>query len=165
MTAALEGGDRSAARPSYSCVQHKSDIWKCSSARTILHRTDLAIKNSQNFARIEHFLFRIDIQNKQDNCAERYQCGPRQLCRCSDALRTGRCVDRFLMGVAARFPAPFQTGPGVHPAFCTSSSPGIMRREIGLNHPQLSNAEVKETVELYLYSALCLNGRIQGELT
>ena len=55
----------------------------------------------------------------------------------------------------ARFSAPFQTGPGAHPAsykMGTGSFPGVKRPGRGVDHPPPSSAEVKERVELYLYS-------------
>jgi hypothetical protein len=57
--------------------------------------------------------------------------------------------------VEARFSAPVQTGPAVHPAsytMGTGSFPGEKRPERGVDHPPSSSAEVKERVELYLYS-------------
>ena len=55
----------------------------------------------------------------------------------------------------ARFSASVQTGPGAHPTsytMGTGSFPGVKRPESGVDHPPLSSAEVKERVELYLYS-------------
>ena len=55
----------------------------------------------------------------------------------------------------ARFSAPVHTGPGAHPASCTMSPgffPGVKRPGRGVDHPSTSSAEVKERVELYLYS-------------
>jgi hypothetical protein len=54
-----------------------------------------------------------------------------------------------------RFSAPVQTGPGAYPASCTmgyGSFPGVKRPGRGVDHPPPSSAEVKEIVELYLYS-------------
>jgi len=54
-----------------------------------------------------------------------------------------------------RFPAPVQTGPEAHPASCTmgtGSFPGVKWPGRGVDHPPPSSAEVKERVELYLYS-------------
>ena len=37
----------------------------------------------------------------------------------------------------ARFSAPFQTGPGAHPAYCTmgtGSFPGVKRSGLSVNH-------------------------------
>ena len=55
----------------------------------------------------------------------------------------------------ARFSAPFQTGPEAHPAFCTmgtGSFAGLKRLGRGVDHPPPSSAEVKERVEIHLYS-------------
>jgi len=56
-----------------------------------------------------------------------------------------------------RFPAPVQTDPEAHPAsytMGTGSFPGLKRPGRGVDHPPTSSAEVKERVELYLYSPL-----------
>jgi hypothetical protein len=63
-------------------------------------------------------------------------------------LLAGRSEDRI--PVEARFSAPVHTGPGAHAAsytMGTGSFPGS-----SVDHPPPSNAEVKEWVELYLYS-------------
>jgi hypothetical protein len=57
--------------------------------------------------------------------------------------------------VGARFSAPVQTGRGAYPASCTmgtGSFPGVKRPGRGVDHPPPSCAEVKEKVELNLYS-------------
>jgi len=57
--------------------------------------------------------------------------------------------------VGARFSAPVQTSPVAHPAFYTvgtGSFPGVKRLGLGVDHPPPSSIEVKERVELYLYS-------------
>ena len=57
--------------------------------------------------------------------------------------------------MGARFSAPVQTGPGAHPASYTVgtvSFPGVKQPGRGVDHPPSSSAEVKERVELYLYS-------------
>jgi hypothetical protein len=54
-----------------------------------------------------------------------------------------------------RFSAPVQTDPGAHPAsytMGTGSLPGVKRPGRDIDHPLPSGAEVKERVELYLYS-------------
>jgi len=70
----------------------------------------------------------------------------------SESLRAGRSGDRIPVG--ARFSAPVQTGPGVHPASYTRgalSFPRVKRPGRGVEtHP--SSAKFKEKVELYLYS-------------
>jgi hypothetical protein len=71
----------------------------------------------------------------------------------SDSLRAGRSGDRISVG--ARFYAPVHTGPAAHPASYTTgtgSSPGIKRPWHGVDHPLPSSAEVKERVQLYIYS-------------
>jgi hypothetical protein len=55
----------------------------------------------------------------------------------------------------ARFSAPDQTGPGAHPAFYTmgtGSFLGVKRPGRGVDHPPPSCTEVKERVQLYIYS-------------
>jgi len=57
--------------------------------------------------------------------------------------------------MGARFSVPIQTIPGTHPASYTMGSgsfPGVKRPWRGVDHPPQSSAEVKERVELYLYS-------------
>jgi hypothetical protein len=46
----------------------------------------------------------------------------------------------------------------------TGSFPGVQRPGRGVDHPLSSNAEVKERVELYLYSPLGSHGMFQSEL-
>ena len=73
--------------------------------------------------------------------------------RYSDSLRTARSGDRI--PVESRFSAPAQTGPGAHPAsytMGTGSFPGVQRPGFGVDHLPQSIVEVKERVELYLYS-------------
>jgi hypothetical protein len=55
-----------------------------------------------------------------------------------------------------KFSAPVQTGPGAHTAsytMGTGSFPGVKRPGLGVDHLPPSSAEVKERVELYLYSS------------
>ena len=80
-------------------------------------------------------------------------CGSGQRSLYNDPLRTGRPGDRIPVG--ARFSSPVQTGPRAHPASCTvgiGSFPGIKRPERGVDNSPPSSTEVKERVELYLYS-------------
>jgi hypothetical protein len=65
----------------------------------------------------------------------------------------GRSGERMLVG--KKFFAPFQAGPGAHLSSCTmgtGSFAGVKRPGRGVEHPPPSSAEVKERVELYLYS-------------
>ena len=71
----------------------------------------------------------------------------------SDSLRAGRSGDRIPVG--ARFSAPVQTGPAAHPASNTMGIgyfQGVKRPGRCVDHPPPSSTEVKERVELYLYS-------------
>jgi len=55
----------------------------------------------------------------------------------------------------SRFSTPVQTGPGNHPAsytMVTASFQGVKRAGHGFNRPPPSSVEVKERIELYLYS-------------
>ena len=87
--------------------------------------------------------------------------GPGQLSRYSDLIRDGRSGDRIPVEGGARFSAPVHTGPGVHPAsytMGTASLPRIKRPGRGVDHPPQSSAEVKERIQLYIYSPLGLRG-------
>ena len=72
----------------------------------------------------------------------------------SDFLRAERSGDRIPAG--ARFSAPVQTGPETHPDSCTigiGSFPwGKLRLGREADPSPISSAEVKDKVELYLYS-------------
>jgi len=56
----------------------------------------------------------------------------------------------------ARFSAPVQTSPKTHPASCTTGTGSFQGGKVQPGHDAdpspLSSAEVKNTVELYLYS-------------
>jgi len=57
--------------------------------------------------------------------------------------------------VEARFSAPVHAGPGARPASYTTdteSFPWVKSLESGVNHPNPSSADVKESVKLYPYS-------------
>ena len=61
-------------------------------------------------------------------------------------------MDRVSVG--ARYSAPVQAGPGVHPAsytMGTESFPGVKRPGRGADHPPPSKRRGRERVELYLY--------------
>ena len=65
---------------------------------------------------------------------------PGKLSRYSDSLQAGRSGDRI--PVRARFSAPVQTSPGVHPASCTmgtGSFPGVKWPGRGADHPPPSS--------------------------
>ena len=71
------------------------------------------------------------------------------------ATRYGLDDPRFEPRWGARFFAPVQTGPGTHQASYTMGNgffPGVKRPGRGVDHPPSSSVEVKEQVELYLYS-------------
>ena len=64
-----------------------------------------------------------------------------------------------------KFSAPDQTGPRAHTASYTMSAgsfPGVKRPGHGADHPLPSSAEVKERVELYLYSTSGLSWSVIG---
>ena len=55
----------------------------------------------------------------------------------------------------ARFSAPVQTDRGAHPASCTMGTASFQPVKLlgrGIDHPPTSSAEVKERVDLHLYS-------------
>jgi hypothetical protein len=60
-----------------------------------------------------------------------------------------------LEGPGIEFSVPVQTGSGVYLASCTmgtGSFPGVKRPGRGVEHSPPSSAEIKERIELYLYS-------------
>jgi len=81
--------------------------------------------------------------------------GSEQLSQYSDLLWAGWSAYRIPVG--ARFSAKVQTGPGTHSAFYktgTESLSGLKQPGSGVDHPPPSSSEVKERVELYVYSIL-----------
>ena len=71
----------------------------------------------------------------------------------SDSLWAGRSGDRIPVG--ERFSAPVLTGPGAQPAsytMGTRSILGVKRQRCDVDNPRPSSTEVKERVELYIYS-------------
>ena len=82
-----------------------------------------------------------------------YYYQPGQLSLYSDSLRAGRPGDRIT--VEASFCAQVQTGSEAYPTsykMGAESFPGVKRSRRGVDHTPPSGAEVKERVELYLYS-------------
>jgi len=69
--------------------------------------------------------------------------------RYTDSLLAGRSGDRIPMG--ARSLAPIQTDPASY-KMGTGSVPGVKRPGRGVDHPPQSSVEVKERIELYIYS-------------
>ena len=71
----------------------------------------------------------------------------------TDLLWAVRSGDQIPVG--ATFSTPNQTGPGANPAFDTmgtGSFPGVKQLGCGIDHPPPSSVNIKERVELYLYS-------------
>ena len=50
-----------------------------------------------------------------------FSCGPGSCSHYSDLLWAGQSGDQIPMG--ARYSAPFQTGPGAHPAYAMGTGP------------------------------------------
>jgi len=78
-----------------------------------------------------------------------FLCGPEELSQHSDLLQFGRSGDRI--PVEARFSAPVQNDPEVHPGSCTvgtGSFPGVKRPGRVVDYPSPYSAEIKERVEL-----------------
>jgi len=69
--------------------------------------------------------------------------------------------------VKARFSAPFQTGHRTQTASYKISTevsfPVVKRLRCGVNHTTLSSAEVKEKVELYVYSSSVPSWHVKGQ--
>ena len=98
-----------------------------------------------------HHIFHVSrIRVKLLHCCSR----PGQRSRYSDSLRVGRSRDRIPVG--ARFPAPVHTGPGGPPSLLYIGyrvfPGGKERQRRGVDHPPPSSADVKERIQLYVYS-------------
>jgi len=86
-------------------------------------------------------------------CFGAVQWGISLSARYNDSLQAGRSGDRIQ--VVTSYSLTVQTGPGTYPAVCTmgtGSFLGVKRPGRGIVHPPLCSHEVKERVELYLYS-------------
>jgi hypothetical protein len=71
------------------------------------------------------------------------------------ATRYGLDIPEIESRWGARFSAPVQTGSEAHPASCTmgtGSFPGVKWPGRDVDHPPSFSAELKERLELYLYS-------------
>jgi hypothetical protein len=73
---------------------------------------------------------------------------------CSATIRVGRSGDRIPDG--GRFSVPVLTGYGYHPGSVSRGYSGLC------SHPLLFSVEVREIVELYLYSPFGPSWRVQG---
>jgi hypothetical protein len=94
-----------------------------------------------------------------------WTCGPGWRSRCSESLRAERFGDRI--SVRARFSAPVQSSSRAHLASYTvgtRSVPLVKRPGLGVNHPFPFNTEVKERVDLYLYTSSGPSWPVVGEL-
>ena len=96
-------------------------------------------------------MFRAPCAHRQEVKIVLYSLWYHHTCRWPSRAQVERRSGDWIP-VGARFSAPVQTVPAAHPASCTivtGSFPGAGR---GVDHPPPSSAEVKERVELYLYS-------------
>jgi hypothetical protein len=81
------------------------------------------------------------------------------------ATRYGPDGPRIEPRWGAKLSTPVRIGRGAHPASCTmgtGSFPGVKRSERGVDHPTPSQAEVKERVDLYLYSPSGFSWHVLG---
>ena len=93
-------------------------------------------------------------------------CGPGYLIRYSDSLWVGRSGDRILLGgeiFCTRPDRPWGPPRLLYNGYRVTF-PGVKQPELGVDHPPESSSEVRERVELYLYSPLGLHGLFLGEI-
>ena len=83
---------------------------------------------------------------------------PGQLSRYSALLQAVRSGDRIPVGT--KFSTHYQIGPGTRPT--SGSFSGVKPMVHGLNHQHPSIAEVKKTLELYIYFLSALSQHIIG---
>jgi hypothetical protein len=104
-------------------------------------------------ARATTYIAAVQTSPQQHSFALMYTEEPAKLSWHSDLLWAGQSWDRI--PVRARLSAPVQTGSKTHPVsyiMATRSFPGVKQLECGTDHPPPSSTEIKERVELYLYS-------------
>ena len=92
-------------------------------------------------------------------------CGLEQFSRYGESLWAGRSGDRIPVWKSSS--TPIQTGPVAHTASCTMhtlSFPKVKQLGRGIDHPPPSSAEFDKRKEPFLYSHLCLHGRLYGEV-
>jgi len=78
-------------------------------------------------------------------------CGRGKRSRYSDSLRAGRTGDQIQVAAIFSPPVPGPTKPPYTTGTC--SLPGLKRPGRGVDHPPTSSAEVKESVQLNIYSS------------
>jgi hypothetical protein len=125
---------------SNSGICFKSQVYECSTFGSFSHKVSKKCLQGVNFSQL------ILTENTEINS------------RYNDLLRTARIGNRIPVGT--RYSAPVQTGLETHHVSFTTgteSFSGVKRPRCGVNYPHPSSAEVKERVELYLYSPLGLH--------
>jgi hypothetical protein len=109
-------------------------------------------------------IFGVQINNNNNNNNNNNTLVGKQRSRHSASLLAGRSEVRKLVGAISRNRLERSRA---HPAsftMDTGSIPVVTRPERGVNHPPPSSTEVKERVELCLYSLASLHGRLHSEL-
>ena len=115
--------------------------------------TTLAYNDTKSFHDvITGLLCNSHIMFRKHQIHEYIFTGPGWFIRYSNSLRAGRSGDRIPVG--ARFSASVETGPGTHPASCTTgkqvSLPLVKCLGRRVDFPPPYSAQVKEGVDLYL---------------
>ena len=132
----------------------------------VFDQLNLKYAVQRGLRRLLKFIFHLFIKNflrfyGKRIYASRYEicCGPGELSRYRDSLRTGWSGDQIPM--EARFSAPTQTGPGAHPAFCTmgtGSFPEVKRPVRSADHPPHLAPRLKEEYSYTCSPPLGLRG-------
>ena len=117
-------------------------LYRCALPRRDIYRYDFSFFEEQNKV---GYIWSYDIRVLTPR--------PRQRSRFRDVLRAWRSGDRTLVwGGGREFAHPSRPAPRSTYSGYQVSSAGIKRPGCGVEHPPSSSAEIKETVELYLYS-------------
>jgi len=149
----MRTNDNTHAHPSYA--HNKTSIVRTSVCqRSVLTEVFLDIMPCSLSSGLKAKAWKKRFSTMKIEAVRSSESGPEELSRYSDSLRAGRSGDQI--PGEARFFRTRPDQPWGPPSLLYNgyrvSFPGVKRPGRGVDHPTPSSAEVKESVELYLYS-------------